>query len=100
MRRSGNWPDFITRFQEKNVSEASSLMPKDTDQGTQCKSTTIFLIIVKNFLERNRSRGEKSSSDQAKEYLSSLDNKTLTDLIEVYRVDFEMFQYSAEGYNN
>ena len=56
------------------------------------------LLNVGNFSERNRSRGEKSSSDQAKEYLSTLDNKTLSDLIEVYRVDFEMFQYSTEGY--
>ena len=36
--------------------------------------------------------------EQAREYLSSLDNRTLTDLIEVYRLDFEMFQYSTEEY--
>ena len=48
--------------------------------------------------EKNRGRVEKSTSELAREYLSRIDQKTFTDLIEVYRVDFEMFQYSPEGY--
>ena len=46
----------------------------------------------------NRVKGEKSTSELAREYLSRIDHKTFRDLIEVYRVDFEMFQYSPEGY--
>ena len=46
----------------------------------------------------NRGKGEKSTSELAREYLTRIDSKTISDLIEVYRVDFEMFQYSPEGY--
>ena len=56
------------------------------------------IVIDCSILEKNRSKGEKSTSEVAKEYLSRIDNKTLTDLLEVYRVDFEMFQYSPKGY--
>ena len=48
--------------------------------------------------DENRGRGDKSTSELAREYLSRIDQKTFTDLIEVFRVDFEMFQYSPEGY--
>ena len=41
---------------------------------------------------KNPSRGQKSTQD----YLSLLDKKTLSDLIEMYKPDFEMFQYTPE----
>ena len=49
------------------------------------------IVIDCSILEKNRSKGEKSTSEVAKEYLSRIDNKTLTDILEVYRVDFENF---------
>ena len=56
------------------------------------------LSIILMLLVMNRGKGDRSTSELAKEYLSRIDQKTFTDLIEVYRVDFEMFQYSPEGY--
>jgi len=41
---------------------------------------------------KNQHKREKSTRD----YLSLLDNKTLSQLIKVYQPDFEMFQYSPE----
>ena len=45
-------------------------------------------------LVKNPSKGTKSTQD----YLSLLDKKTLSKLISIYKPDFEMFQYSPEGY--
>ena len=45
-------------------------------------------------LVKNPSKGTKSTQD----YLSLLDKKTLSKLINIYKPDFEMFQYSPEGY--
>ena len=49
----------------------------------------LLVVSVKNQNQRDKSTGE---------YLSQLDKKTLRDLIEVYRKDFEMFQYNIEEY--
>ena len=54
------------------------------------------LLEFKNFHNiwisvKNNRQGEKSTRD----YLSLLDNKTLSQLIKVYQPDFEMFQYSS-----
>ena len=57
---------------------------------------TLSIILMLSVM--NRGKGDRSTSELAKEYLSRIDQKTFTDLIEVYRVDFEMFQYSPEGY--
>ena len=45
-------------------------------------------------LVKNPSKGTKSTQD----YLSLLDKNTLSKLINIYKPDFEMFQYSPEGY--
>ena len=45
-------------------------------------------------LVKNPSKGTKSTQD----YLSLLDKNTLSKLINIYKPDFEMFQYSSEGY--
>ena len=44
------------------------------------------------FSVKNQRQGDKSTRD----YLSLLDDKTLSELINVYQPDFEMFQYSPE----
>ena len=70
---------FITSLGEDNV-----LQLKDFDVWF------LFLVVsVKNQNQRDRSTGE---------YLSQLDKKTRTALIEVYKKDFEMFQYNIEEY--
>ena len=43
---------------------------------------------------KNPSKGDKSTRD----YLSLLDKKTFKKIIKIYQPDFEMFQYSPEGY--
>ena len=42
----------------------------------------------------NPTIGEKTTQD----YLSQLNKTTLADLVKVYQPDFEMFQYSTEGF--
>ena len=56
--------------------------------------------ITIQYLVKNPSQRATSSSDLTRQYLGKLDNKTITDLIEVYKIDFEMFQYSPKGYVN
>ena len=48
-----------------------------------------ILIVVKN-----PTKGDRSTFD----YLSQLDKKTLKKIIKMYEPDFEMFQYSPDGY--
>ena len=53
---------------------------------------------LKSSTVENPSHGVTSSSQQAREYLSRLDDETFAGLMEVYKIDFEMFLYSPEGY--
>ena len=53
----------------------------------------LILIVVKN-----PSSGRTSSSDLTRRYFSSLDEKAVRDLEEVYKVDFEMFNYTMDKY--
>jgi len=46
----------------------------------------------------NPSKGPSSSMKQSREYLSRLDSQARAELYQVYKVDFEMFQYSPDGY--
>ena len=55
-------------------------------------------ILTINITVKNPSQRATSSSEQTRQYLRRLDNKTIIELIEVYKIDFEMFQYSPEGY--
>ena len=47
---------------------------------------------------KNPSSGGTSSLELTRKYFSRLDKKAVRELERVYRVDFEMFQYSPEGY--
>ena len=59
----------------------------------------LFFEIITNYkniliLVKNPSKGDRSTFD----YLSQLDKKTLKKIIKMYEPDFEMFQYSPDGY--
>ena len=56
--------------------------------------TSLTYTTVKN---PRGGRGE-STAEAAMRYFSQLDKKTIRDLYEVYKVDFEMFLYDREGY--
>ena len=47
---------------------------------------------------KNPSSGGTSSLELTRKYFSRLDEKAVRELERVYRLDFEMFQYSPEGY--
>ena len=49
------------------------------------------------FIEINKSRGG-STKEKAEKYFSELDIETAKRLYELYKVDFEMFQYSPDAY--
>ena len=59
-----------------------------------------WLEFYGDFIVKNPSQRANSSSERTRQYLRKLDNKTMMELIEVYQIDFEMFQYSPEGYYN
>ena len=58
-----------------------------------------FLIeSTKKNSKRNQTKG-KTSGDVTSEFIKQLDEDLFNSLVEIYRVDFEIFGYSVPKYN-
>ena len=52
----------------------------------------VVILIVPHILEENVKVGD-NILDKTNEYFASLNNQTITNLYNLYKIDFEMFNY-------
>ena len=54
---------------------------------------------MRKIKKRNQTKG-KNSHDVAAEYIKELDLKTFNQLVDIYKVDFEIFGYEVPNYDS